>query len=138
MQVVSGKTFHIKEPIMGKLFVCILFAVALVAFWGIASNAEAQYGHNHSGYSHGGWGGGTYYPSHPGAPMYSYYTGDYGRRYSYVPAPNPYRYPPTRYYAPSTHYYTQPRYYAPTQYYAPPPIVYRGGRVDVGPVHVQW
>lgn len=94
-----------------KLFLIVLFAVALVALFGIAINAQA---HDH-----------VYVPSHPGAPMWSYYTGDYGS-HTYVPSP--------RYYAPTY----VPRYQS-HNYSAPRVRVYwGGGGVDVGRVHVRW
>lgn len=100
---------------MRRLFLVILFALALMMFLSITSSVQAQ------GRGYGDWGGGTYYPSHRGAPMWSYYTGDYG--YAHVP--------PVRRYAPT--------YYAPRRYYSAPPFIYQnGGSVDVGRIHVRW
>jgi len=95
---------------MRRLFFVILFVLALVMFLSITTSVGAH-GHGH-----------VYYPSHRGAPMWSYYTGDYGHSV-YVPPP--------RYYPPT--YHVSPRYYSP------PPAVYRyGGGVDIGRIHVRW
>jgi len=114
---------------MRKMFLVSLLALALVVFFSITQSAQAN-GPNHRG--HSSWNGGVYYPSHPGAPMYSYYTGDYGSRVPYYAPP---RYSPGPRYAPA------PRYYAPTtRYYRPSGGYYGGahGSVSVGRIHVQW
>lgn len=93
---------------MRKLLLITLFVLALM----VLLSTPAANAHDH-----------VYYPSHPGAPMWSYYTGDYG---GHVYAPSP------RYYAPA---------YVPRHIYraAPHVRVYPGGGgVDVGRVHVRW
>jgi len=105
------------------------------------------------------WRNGVYFPTRPGDPMYSYYTGDYGNQYNVVRHAQPrYNYVPPRHnytprynYSPSRNYYVPPRnYYVPRYephyHYTPPYFgrpnvnVYGGGHggVDIGSIHVRW
>lgn len=100
----------------------VMWLVLALAAW-VLNSVVAQ-AHDH-----------VYYPSHPGAPMWSYYTGDYGSHHGgYTPSPRHYGNGYTPAYTPYV-----PRYQQQGYYNAPRVRVYwGGGGVDVGRVHVRW
>lgn len=99
------------------------------------------------------WRNGVYYPTRPGDPMYSYYTGDYGQHHVARHAPpqryqRPYVAPPRYNYAPRYNYVPPRNYvprYQPHNHYTPPfygrpnvNVYGRHGGVDIGPIRVRW
>lgn len=103
---------------MTKFLIVLIASLIIFVLFSSPAPATAQWG-------------GVYVPQYPGAPMWSYYTGDYGDRnhihyghHAYYTSP--YRYSPSRHYA----YRYQPR---------PQVRVYGShGGVKVGNFRVWW